>query len=91
MSSRKQTKPKPSQPSFDELADSAYYRADELITQKIVPFSRSSLWRKVKHAEFPAPDKISEQITAFKVGKVRVWQTNPEGYKLLHIESGDKK
>jgi predicted DNA-binding transcriptional regulator AlpA len=31
------------------------------------------LWRKVKAKTFPAPVKLSERVTAWRVGEVRAW------------------
>ncbi len=39
----------------------------------IVPFSAATLWRKVKSKDFPAPVKLSERITAWRVEDVREW------------------
>lgn len=39
----------------------------------IVPFSATTLWRKVKRGEFPAPLKLSAGITAWRVQDVRAW------------------
>lgn len=39
----------------------------------IVPFSSATLWRKVKSGEFPAPSKLSERVTAWRVEDVRQW------------------
>jgi len=39
----------------------------------IVPFSAATLWRKVKSKDFPAPVKLSERITAWRVQEVRAW------------------
>ena len=39
----------------------------------IVPFSSATLWRKVKNSEFPAPIKLSERVTAWRVEDVRAW------------------
>lgn len=39
----------------------------------IVPFSAATLWRKVKSKEFPAPLKLSERVTAWRVEDVRAW------------------
>ncbi|WP_335622424.1 helix-turn-helix transcriptional regulator [Acidovorax carolinensis] len=44
-----------------------------------MPFSAPTLWRKVKNRTFPAPVRLSERVTAWKVGDVRSWiaaQTN---------------
>ena len=39
----------------------------------IVPFSAATLWRKVKSKDFPAPLKLSERVTAWRVEDVRAW------------------
>jgi predicted DNA-binding transcriptional regulator AlpA len=38
-----------------------------------VPFSHATLWRKVKSNQFPAPVKLSEGVTAWRVEDVRAW------------------
>lgn len=40
---------------------------------RFVPFSKSTLWRRVKAGDFPAPVKLSTGITAWKVEDVRSW------------------
>lgn len=39
----------------------------------ILPFSASTLWRRVKAGTFPAPIKLSARVTAWKVESVRQW------------------
>ena len=70
----------PSIPSFDTLPDSAYIREAQLIQSPRhpdrpapLPFSAPTLWRKVKAGTFPKPTKLSERVTAWKVGDVRAW------------------
>jgi predicted DNA-binding transcriptional regulator AlpA len=67
-------------PSFDALPDSAYIRAARLVTDPRrpdvpapLPFSAPTLWRKVKERTFPAPVKLSDRVTAWRVGDVREW------------------
>jgi prophage regulatory protein len=43
----------------------------------IVPFSPATLWRKVNSKDFPAPVKLSERITAWRVEDVRDWLQRP--------------
>ena len=40
---------------------------------RFVPFSKSTLWRRVKAGDFPAPVKLSSGITAWKAEDVRIW------------------
>ncbi|WP_173026105.1 AlpA family transcriptional regulator [Acidovorax sp. SRB_14] len=66
--------------NFDSLPDSAFLREWQLVqspkrpeTPAPLPFSAPTLWRKVKAGTFPKPIKLSERITAWKVGDVRAW------------------
>lgn len=38
-----------------------------------LPFSKATLWRMVNAGTFPAPIKLSERITAWRVDEVREW------------------
>ena len=65
---------------FDHLPDSALLRESQLVQSPKrphgtapLPFSAATLWRKVKAGTFPKPIKLSERVTAFKVGEVRSW------------------
>ena len=67
---------------FDALPDSAFIREAQLVqspkrpdTPAPLPFSAPTLWRKVKAGTFPRPIKLSERVTAFKVGEIRAWMT----------------
>lgn len=65
---------------FDALPDSALLREAQLVPSPkrpnatpVLPFSASTLWRKVRDGSFPAPLKLSAGVTAFRVGDVRQW------------------
>lgn len=66
---------------LDGFSDDAFIRLKQLIDLHVIPFSASTYWRKVKQGEFPTPEKISEQITASRVRKIRDWARDPAGYK----------
>lgn len=79
-------------PSFDSLPDGAYIRAARLVIDPKrpdvpapVPFSAPTLWRKVKAKTFPAPVKLSDRVTAWRVGDVRDW------LKAMTEDKGGKK
>jgi len=55
-----------------ELPATGYVRQAQLIPAP-VPFSSATLWRKVKAGTFPAPVKLSERVTAWKVESIREW------------------
>lgn len=39
----------------------------------LLPFSDTTLWRKVRAEQFPAPVKLSSRVTAWRVEDVRAW------------------
>ena len=65
---------------FDALPDGAFIREAQLVQSPRrpdnlahLPFSAPTLWRKVKAGTFPKPVKLSQRVTAWKVGEVRAW------------------
>ncbi len=40
---------------------------------KLVPFSKSTLWRRVKDGTFPKPLKLSNRVTVWRVEDIRQW------------------
>ena len=56
--------------TFDNLPASGFIRQAQLIPT-VVPFSSATLWRKCKAGQFPKPVKLSERVTAWRVGDVR--------------------
>lgn len=72
-------------PNFDELPDSALVRQAQLVRDPRhptrptpLPFSPATFWRKVKKGTFPTPQKLSEGVTAWRVGSVREWMAAQE-------------
>lgn len=62
-----------------QLPATGYVRIAQLIPG-VLPFSQATLWRMVKRKTFPAPVKLSENITAWDVAKVRAWlESRAEG------------
>lgn len=39
----------------------------------IIPVAHSTLWRLVKTGAFPAPIKLSERVTAWRIDEVMAW------------------
>lgn len=58
------------QSTFDDLPDSGFIRQAQLVPN-VVPFSPATLWRKCKAGQFPKPVKLSERVTAWRVGDIR--------------------
>lgn len=61
-----------------ELPRTGFVRARQLVNGPL-PFSEATLWRKVKAKTFPAPLKLSERITAWRVEDVRAWMEAQTG------------
>lgn len=57
--------------SFDDLPDGAFVR-ERVLLEQVLPFSRPTLWRRVKDGTFPAPKKFGA-VTAWNVGAVRAY------------------
>lgn len=66
-------------PDLTQLPDGAFVRASALFQSGLLPFSRATLWRLVKAGKFPAPAKISNNISAWQVGAIREWQVEVTG------------
>lgn len=64
---------------FDNLSDEAFIRVQSL--PSLVGFSVPTIWRKTKDGKFPTPVKVSEGITAWRVGEIRKWLKDPQGFK----------
>lgn len=79
------------QNDFDHLPDEALIRLHVLISWRLVPFSTSTLWRRVKNGQFPAPIKVSESITAWRMGNVRQWLKDPARYQQPQRETQSKR
>lgn len=61
------------------LPATGFLRQSELVGNRkknmrgIIPFSPTTLWRKVNAREFPQPVKLSAGVTAWRVEDVRIW------------------
>lgn len=66
---------------FERLPDEALIRLCQLMAWGLVPFSASTLWRKCRSGEFPAPVHVSKQVTAWRVGAIRTWLRDPANYR----------
>lgn len=57
--------------AFNDLPDIAMIQVGPLINFNVLPYSATTIWRKCRTGEFPAPIKMSSGITAWKVGDIR--------------------
>jgi prophage regulatory protein len=49
------------------------YLRQSQIVGKLLPFSASTLWRKVRSGTFPAPVKLGPSITAWREREIVEW------------------
>ena len=67
-------------PNFDSLPDDALIRLKDLLELNVIPFSATTIWRKVRAGTFPHPEKISSNIIAWRCQNIREWLRNPSSY-----------
>lgn len=58
-------------PQAPVLPETGFLRLTQLLT--FIPVSKSTLWRRIKDGSFPAPIKLSERVTVWRVEDVRRW------------------
>lgn len=69
---------------LSELPLSGYVRQPDLVgrpskgVRGLIPFSPSTLWRKVADGTFPKPVKLSPGCTAWRVEDIREWMAQRE-------------
>ena len=56
--------------NFDLQPDSAYVR--QPVVEGLFACSSATVWRMVKRGTLPAPRKLSERVTAWNVGQLRL-------------------
>lgn len=49
------------------------YLREKQLLERYLPFSGSTLWRKVRTGDFPAPVKLGPAITAWREREVASW------------------
>lgn len=69
------------QSDFNRLPDEALIRLCLLISWGLIPFSPSTLWRHCRSGAFPPPVRVSAGVTAWRVGDIRQWLRDPDGFK----------
>ena len=55
--------------NFATLPDDAFIRLPAVC--ELYAMSRASIWRKVKDGGIPSPRKLSQRVTAWRVGDIR--------------------
>ncbi|PKO39628.1 MAG: hypothetical protein CVU33_04670 [Betaproteobacteria bacterium HGW-Betaproteobacteria-6] len=53
------------------LPDTGFLRQPQVL--QFIPISKSTLWRRIQARTFPAPVKLSERVTVWRVEDVRKW------------------
>lgn len=55
---------------FDSLPDAAYVR--QPVVEALFSCSGPTVWRRVKDGRIPKPRKLSDRVTAWNVGSLRL-------------------
>ena len=61
---------------YQSTTQPRYLREKDLL--KVIPISKSTLWRKVASGRFPKPIKLSEKITVWKTDEIEDWFAEQE-------------
>lgn len=61
-----------------ELPATGFVRESQFVPH-IIPFSHATLWRNVKAKRFPAPVKLSTNVTAWKCADIHAWINSLSG------------
>ncbi|NWK79808.1 AlpA family transcriptional regulator [Aquitalea sp. LB_tupeE] len=64
---------------YGALPATGFVRLADL--RQIIPFSDSTVWRRVKNSTFPAPIRLSERVTAWRVEDIRKFLADPVNYQ----------
>lgn len=68
--------PKPRRRRVKPSGASEYMRESELL--EALPFSRATLWRRIKDGTFPPPVKLGGNLNAWKRAEVTKWSETPQ-------------
>ena len=67
--------PKDAPTGLEVLPVEGYLRQAALL-KHYVPFSAATLWRNVRAGTFPAPVKLSQRVTAWRIADIRRWMAS---------------
>jgi prophage regulatory protein len=65
--------------TFNEMPDDGIVRVGPVA--RIVGCGPATVWRRARLKTFPAPLKVSAGITGWRVGDVRKYLADPQGYR----------
>jgi predicted DNA-binding transcriptional regulator AlpA len=58
-------------PARATVPETGFMRKSQVL--QVVPFSATTLWRRVKDGSFPAPVPLSDRVVAFRAEDIRQW------------------
>jgi predicted DNA-binding transcriptional regulator AlpA len=76
------------QSSLNALPDEGFIRQKSMHDLSLLPFSASTLWRKINEGKFPKPIQISDGITAWRIRDLKSWAKDPTGYSTEAQQEG---
>ena len=63
---------------YSSLPAEAVLRLPDVLA--LVGLSRASVYAKVAEHRFPAPIKLTQHASGWRIGDIRVWLSNPTGW-----------
>ena len=71
---------------FKDQPPEAFIRLPAVMS--LVSLKRSTIYELIKRGRFPAPEKLTERSTAWRVGEVRLWLSSPLHWRPASIRPG---
>ena len=69
----------------NDLPTTGFMRVSAILAPRgPVPFSKSTLYQKIKEGSFPSAVKLSARISAFRVEDIREYLADPERWEANH-------
>lgn len=67
-------------PDYSRLPAEAVLRLPDVLA--LIGLSRASVYAKVAEHRFPAPIKLTQHASGWRMGDIRAWLSNPTGWPL---------
>ncbi len=73
---------------YSSLPAEAVLRLPDVLA--LVGLSRASVYAKVAERRFPAPIKLTQHASGWRMGDIRAWLTDPRGWGDAHPHSNEE-
>jgi len=73
---------------YSSLPPEAVLRLPDVLA--LVGLSRASIYAKVAERRFPAPIKLTQHASGWRMGDIRAWLANPRGWGDAQTHSNEE-